>query len=82
MPIQGHFARPTVCLSMPRRMEGVVDDQGFACYGEVLTGQQTVRQRFAAEEARQWQRMSPPRLAQFADPRDYDPVLKFHLRVE
>jgi len=66
-------------LTMPLADEGVTNAGGCAFHGGILTGKLSVQEAFALEKARASQTM--PR-GQRVAPEDYDPVLRFHLRIE
>ena len=80
MPVNGHFSRPDPRnLTMPRVDEGAADASGLVLHGDILTGKLSVQQVFAREAARLSQTLP---LGQRVGPQDFDPVLKFHLRIK
>jgi hypothetical protein len=80
MPVRSYFSkRDDRKLTMPRADEGTSDATGVVLHGEVLTGKLSVPEAFGQVSARASQALSP---GTRVGPEDYDPVLKFHLRIE
>jgi len=79
MPIHGWFdKRDDRKLTMPRVDEGTPDAIGIIFHGDILTGKISLQDYFKREAAR----FSQTHPGECADPRDYDPVLKFHLGIK
>jgi hypothetical protein len=80
MPVRSYFSK---CddrkLTMPRTDDGTPDATGLVLHGEILTGKLSVPEAFAQEAALVFQALTPGKRV---GPEDYDPVLKFHLRIE
>jgi len=78
MPIHGYLEKRTRKLTMPRVAEGTPDAIGIIFHGDILTGKVSLQEAFQREAAR----ISQTHPGECADPRDYDPVLKYHLRIK
>jgi len=79
MPILGYFSkREDRKLTMSRVDEGTPDTIGIVFHGDILTGKISLQEAFLREVAR----ISQSHPGECADPRDYDPVLKYHLRIK